>query len=74
MIEVSPNHLLLQIESKSFKLSCIRFVVSSSCKTYKKEKIMNYQVVWERTAIYQTVLKVGGLFFDFSMQFIGKEK
>ena len=25
MMEVSPNHLLLQIESNSFKLSCIRF-------------------------------------------------
>ena len=25
MMEVSPNHLLLQMESNSFKLSCIRF-------------------------------------------------
>ena len=25
MMEVSPNHLLLQIESNNFKLSCIRF-------------------------------------------------
>lgn len=24
-MEVSPNHLLLQMESNSFKLSCIRF-------------------------------------------------
>ena len=33
MIEVSPNHLLLQIESNSFRLSCILLVVSSSCNT-----------------------------------------
>ena len=32
MIEVSPNHLLLQIESNSFKLSCIRF-----CKVKKSK-------------------------------------
>ena len=32
IIEVSPNHLLLQIESNSFKLSCIRF-----CKEKKIE-------------------------------------
>ncbi len=25
MMDVSPNHLLLQMESKSFKLSCMRF-------------------------------------------------
>ena len=69
MIEVSPNHLLLQIESKSFKLSCIRFVVSSSCKTYAKEHIMNLylastknlgQILW-RTFSY-----------DFCVQFFGK--
>lgn len=34
MIEVSVNHLLLQIESNSFKLSCIRF-----CKTSKSVTI-----------------------------------
>ena len=54
MIEVSPNHLLLQIESKSFKLSCIRFVVSSSCKTYAKENIMNWHKVVKDT--YDVIL------------------
>ncbi len=33
MMEVSVNHLLLQMESKSLRLSCIRFVVSSSWST-----------------------------------------
>ncbi len=31
MMDVSPNHLLLHIESKSFRLSCMRF-----CKRRKK--------------------------------------
>lgn len=41
MIEVSVNHLLLQIESNSFKLSCIRFCEQKCngkqinlCRTY----------------------------------------
>lgn len=34
IMDVSPNHLLLHIESKSLRLSCIRFVDSSSCNTW----------------------------------------
>ena len=38
MMDVSPNHLLLQIESNSFKLSCIRF-----CK--KRIFIITFQIL-----------------------------
>ena len=33
MIDVSTNHLLLQMESKSFMLSIMRFISSSSART-----------------------------------------
>jgi hypothetical protein len=37
-MDVLTNHLLLQIESNNLKLSCIRFVVSSSTSTFEYEK------------------------------------
>merc|ERR1712241_1233054 len=45
IIEVSPNHLLLQIESNSFKLSCIRFVVSSSWRTWSYSDIATQKMM-----------------------------
>lgn len=37
MMEVSVNHLLLQILSKSFKLSCIRFCNIQETKRHQYE-------------------------------------
>merc|ERR1712001_291484 len=45
MMEVSPNHLLLQMESNSFRLSCIRFVVSSSCRTWSYSDIATQKMM-----------------------------
>ena len=45
MIEVSPNHLLLQMESNSFKLSCILFVVSSSWSTWSYSDMATQKIM-----------------------------
>ena len=46
IIDVLTNHLLLQIESNKRRDSCIRFVVSSSTRTFLyKNRIFNYKEI-----------------------------
>ena len=49
MMEVSPNHLLLQIESNNFKLSCIRFWKSKFglLERAKKNIVWFYILLWK---------------------------
>lgn len=62
MIEVSVNHLLLQIESNSFKLSCIRF-----CKTSKSVTISpETRETFARN--FRTFAELGHFLFSREMQ------
>ena len=47
IIDVSVNHLLLQMESNSFRLSCIRF-----CKV---DKTKNYNIINITTMYYYNI-------------------
>ena len=50
MIEVSPNHLLLQMESNSFRLSCMRFW---------KIREINYKKIFKLFSMRYCTMKCG---------------